>query len=155
MTRLKISLISILFLGLVSLLLSQNATPQSQLFFGLKRIQEKKFLILKSSPLEKAKYQSQLLDRRLYDLQQLVKNKNYTYILNASLRYSTTAGELTQLIKDNKLVDLTKRTQEKFNQHLRLLENLYDSYPKDVNGEYKFIQDDINYLKIYLTQLMF
>ena len=153
-TRVQFVLIFVLaFFGL-SLILSQKANPDDQLIFGLKRIQEKAFLNFKSSPVEKVDYMSALLDNRLRELSNVVKNKNYDYVLPAASRYSTTAGQITELIIANNLRDKVEDTKNQFLAHLQVLQEIYVIYPKNFDDEeYKYIEDDINYLKIYLDKL--
>ena len=43
---------------------------------------------------------------------------------------------------------------QKFNNHQEVLQKIYVIYPKNTdNWEWKYIQDDINYLKLYLDKL--
>lgn len=138
----------------ISLLLSQSANPNDQPFFGLKRLQEKTFLKLKPDARNKVDYLSSLLDIRLLELKNLVKNKQYDYLLSSSLRYSTFAGQITELVTANNLTDKVDAIKNQFLNHQKLLDALYVAYPKNTeNLEYKYIQDDFNYLGIYLDQL--
>ena len=60
---------------------------------------------------------------------------------------------MTEIIGANHLADAAAATQEKFKEHQKIIRKLDDSYPKDENEEWKFIQDDYNYLAIYSQQL--
>ncbi len=153
--RIQMGLIIILIVFALSLLVSQKANPDSVLLFALKRVQEKAFLKLKSSPQEKVDYMVSLLNNRLDELRNLVSSKSYTYILPASLRYSTSAGEITDLVISNNLKDKVSLVKQIFVNHRKVLNDLYTIYPKNIpdNEEWKFIQDDYNYLKIYLDKL--
>lgn len=156
MTKYRIQLGLIIFLTIVvlSLLLSLRANPDMPPFFALKRIQEKAFLQFKSSAESRVDYMSSLLDSRLEELQNVVKNKNYDYVLRSSLRYSTLAGQITDLIVSNNLTDKIETARNQFLNHQKLLDTLYVAYPKNTdNLEYKYIQDDFNYLKLYLDKL--
>ena len=98
---------------------------------------------------------STLLDSRLEELQNVVKNKNYDYVLRSSLRYSTLAGQITDLIVSNNLTDKIEAVRNQFLNHKKLLDTLYVAYPKNIrdNVEWKYIQDDFNYLNLYLDKL--
>lgn len=137
----------------VSLILSGSTTPNHKNLYGLKRFQEKLFMTVKSKPEDRVNFYLILLDERLSELKFLVENRYFDYILTSSLRYSTTAGLLTRVIIDHQLSDLAPVIQQKFEEHQRIIKILDDSYPKDENEEWKFVQDDFNYLAIYSRQL--
>lgn len=137
---------------LLALFFSDYANPDSLLYL-LKRVQEKAFMRTKGTPSAKADYLSLQLDKRLEELQNLVKNKSYFYLVSSSLRYSTTAGRLTQIVIDNRLKVQSEALEKKFLAHQQVLQDLLDNYPQDLNTEYKYLQDDINYLKLYLEML--
>ncbi|MDD5147489.1 MAG: DUF5667 domain-containing protein [Candidatus Daviesbacteria bacterium] len=157
MTKFRIQLGLIILLGIfvLSLLLSMGASPDMPPFFALKRVQENLFLKFKSNPGERVDYMSNLLNSRLEELQNVVKNKNYDYVLKASLRYSTLVGRITELIEANNLTDKVEAIKSQFLEHQKILDTLYVAYPKNIpdNVEWKYIQDDFNYLKLYLDQL--
>lgn len=153
--RIQLGLIIILVLFVLSLLLAQKADPNNQPFFGLKRLQEKTFLKLKPDAGSKVDYLGSLLDVRLLELQNLVKNQQYNYILSSSLRYSTFAGQITELIIANNLTDKVGPIKNQFLNHQTLLDALYIAYPKNIpdDWEWKYIQDSFNYLGLYLNKL--
>lgn len=153
-TRLRVAAIAILAVFLLSLILARNATPDNPNLWGLKRIQEKVFLNLKSNPEERLDYMRGLLDVRLQELETQVKNQSYGYILPSATRYSTLAGQITEMVLANNMTDKVGSIKEQFNNHIKVLEEVYYIYPKNTdNEEYKYIEDDINYLKIYLDKL--
>lgn len=153
-TRVKLGLIFILVIFALALILSQNANPDFPPFFGLKRIQEKVFLSLEADPSGIIDYQMALLNKRLNELKSLVNNKSYSYLLTASQRYSTTAGQITELMINNNLGNKVDSIKKQFLEHQKVLNDLYIAYPKNTdNVEYKYLEDAINYLKIYLEKL--
>lgn len=153
-TKIQLGLIVVLVVIVLSLVLSQSASPDSSLLFGLKRVQEKIYLKLKNAPADKLDYMSLLLDRRLTELDSQVRRQSYGYILPSALRYSTLAGQITEMIVANKTTDKVVSTIDQFKSHLKVLQDIYVIYPKNTdNMEYKYIEDDINYLKIYLDKL--
>ncbi len=135
------------------MIFSDKAQPSSVELYALKRLQEKFFMAIKTNPRDKIDYYNILLDKRLEELKAIIKNRESNLILSSSLRYSTTAGLMTEIIRSNLLTDVVSPTKEKFKKHQEILKNLDDSYPKDEGEEWKFIQDDYNYLSIYSQQL--
>lgn len=153
-TRVHKGLIIILLLSAISLILSQSATPDAVWLFGLKRIQERAFLNTESTPVSQVNYMSSLLELRLRELQSLVNNKKYDYVLPSASRYSTLAGQITDLIVENNLTDEAENAKRQFLSHRKTLDEIYVIYPKNTdNVEYKYIQDDYNYLNLYLDKL--
>ena len=151
----QLGLIIILTIFALSLVFSQNSSPNIPPLFALKRIQEKVYLKLKSNPEERLDYMTYLLNNRLDEMRILVNSQSYSYILPTSLRYSTLAGQITDLIISNNLKDKIDATEQIFASHEKVLNDLYVIYPKNIpdNEEWKYIQDDYNYLKIYLDKL--
>lgn len=151
--QVKILLIGILSIVAILLIASRNATPLTPTSFQVKRLQEKIFMKLKPTPQAKFRYYSFLLNERLKDLSAVAGDDDPSYILTTSLRYSTTAGELSDLIKSNNLTDQIPGVLILFNNHQKSISALVASYPKDFNEDWKFLQDDINYLEIYSSML--
>lgn len=150
----QVAIIVILTIASISLILSRNASPDSPLLFGLKRVQEKAFLNLKSGPEDKVDYMSSLLEERLKELDTLIKNGSFSYLWSASLRYSTFAGQITDLVVSNRMTDRVETIKKQFQDHKKVLSDLYVAYPKNTdNVEYKYLEDGINYLNIYLQKL--
>src|SRR5258708_138441 len=110
-TQIKLGLILLLaiFLGLI--LFSDKVNPNLGPLFQFKRLQEKFYLSLRNSPETKLDYQKTLLNNRAQELRYLVETKNYRYILTSSLRYSATAGNITNLIADAGLKDRIDEVQ--------------------------------------------
>lgn len=152
-SNLKKILIIILVLVATSLLLSNSANPGTP-FFGIKRLQEKVFLSFSLAPEKKADYYLSLLDKRLEEINYLIKNKKTDHLWSASLRYSATAGEISKLIIDNNLISYASKAIEKFKSHQKAFKNLDDTFPNRFNNEdWKYLQDGVNYLDQYISQL--
>lgn len=152
--RIQLGSIIILAVFAISLLFSQTANPDNPPLFALKRVQEKVYLKLKSDPVDKVDYMGSMLESRLSELQNQVNNQSYGYILPSALRYSTLAGQITDLIVVNHLTEKAEETKKQFLNHQKALDVIYVIYPKNTeNVEYKYIQDDFNYLKLYLDKL--
>lgn len=157
MSKFRKQLVSIIILAVfaVSLLLSLKAGPDVAPLFTLKRIQEKVVLKLKSTPEEKVNVMSNILDDRLSELQNLIKNQNYNYTLPSAQRYSTLAGQITEIVIANNLTDKVEPLKNKFIAQKKIVNDIYVAYPKNRPGdeEWKYIQDDFNYLNLYLDKL--
>lgn len=152
--KIQLGLIALLIIAALSLILSQTANPDFPLLFALKRVQEKAFLSLKSNPQEKVDYMRSLLNTRLEELNSQVKRESYGYILPSASRYSTLAGEITDSIIGGGLEDQAASTIDQFTSHKKILNDIYVIYPKNTdNWEWKYIQDDYNYLSLYLDKL--
>lgn len=137
-----------------SLLQSQKASPDNPLFFSLKRVQEKVFLKFKSNPEARIDMLSNLLNSRLSELQNVFDHRSYNYILPAASRYSTLAGQITDLVVANHLTNRVDALKKQFLSHQKVIDAIYVAYPKNTeNVEYKYIADDVNYLKLYLDKL--
>ena len=154
-TTVKIQLYAIAAWSLVifSLIMANVANPDS-FFYPLKRIQEKTFFSLKTTPDSQVNYLNNLLDIRLRELKNLISNGAYSYLWSSSLRYSTTAGQMTDLVVANNLKDMVGPVKNKFLNHKKILDEMYVVYPKNTNNvEWKYLLDGINYLNSYLDQL--
>ncbi len=151
----QLGLIIFLVVFALSLVLSQKANPSNSSLFSLKRVQEKVYLKLKSDPGVRVDYMIFLLNNRLYELDTVVKGKNYQFVLPSASRYSTLAGQITDLVITNNLKSKVESIKQTFENHQKVLNDLYVYYPKNIpdNVEWKYIQDDVNYLKIYLDKL--
>ncbi len=154
-TQAKLAAIVALVILVISLILSQTAAPDNYLLFSLKRGQETVFLKFKSTPSQKVDYMDGLLDERLSELQTVFNHKSYSSVLPAANRYFTLAGQITDLVVANKLTDKVPAIKQQFENHKKILNDLYVAYPKNNpdNVEYKYIQDDYNYLNLYLDKL--
>jgi len=111
-------------------------------------------LKLKTNPSDKVDHMSLLLDRRLEELNNQVNGKSYGYILPSASRYSTLAGQITDLIVVSNIKDKVASVTDQFKNHQKVLQKIYVIYPKNTeNVEYKYTEDDINYLNLYLDKL--
>ncbi len=150
--RLKLGLIILLVILNVILLNLNKITPDTRFLYSFKRLNEKIYLSLKPSPGQRLDYLFILLEERRNELAYVVEKGNSHYVLKSAQRYSTTAGEITELILNNNLYDQAKVAQERFRTHLPLIAELITKYPKN-DDEIKFVKDDVNYLNIYLEKL--
>ena len=153
LNKIKLLIIGVLLILTVSLVFSDQALPNNVELFMVKRLQEKVFMAVKKSPIDKINYYNILLDKRLGEFVSLVENKEYDYFYTASLRYATTAGMFTQIIKTENFKNLDYQTRNKFKDHQQKIQNLYNSCLSQEDDRCKYVQDAYNYLAIYLDQL--
>lgn len=150
--KIVIFLFSLLLIFVLVLLNISVSNPASWPFYSLKRLYEKTQLSLKSNPEEKLNYQYNLLDNRLTELIFIAENQISSQVLTTSLRYSTTVGQITELIIKDNLKGEAQKAKEKFEAHLLIVKELSQTYPKD-DSEAKYIIDDVNYLQTYINLL--
>ncbi len=150
--KIIVFLFSLLIIFILLLLNISVAKPTNRPFYSLLRLYEKTQLSLKSDPKDKLNYQYELLDKRLGELDFIVRNGYSPYILTSSLRYSTTAGQITELIVNNNLKDESQKAKNKFETHMLIVKDLSNKYLKN-DGEIKYVIDDINYLQKYIDLL--
>lgn len=144
-----VSALSILILVFLNV---SVANPESGVFYNLKRLYEKTQLSIRTDPRNKLIYQYKLLDNRLAELSFITESGASPYILSTSLRYSTTLGQITDLIVQNNMIDEVPTAKQKFNAQLTIVKNLINKYPND-DSEFKYIVDGANYLEIYINKL--
>lgn len=153
--KIQLVLIVVLTFFAMSLILAPHAGPDNSPLFALKRVQEKVFLEMQFNPESKLKYMSSILNSRLEELSSIVNNRKYDYVLTASRKYFTLAGQITEYATANNLTNQTEDIKDQFLNHQKVLDRLYVIYPKNIpeNEEWKYIKDDYNYLGLYLEQL--
>jgi Domain of unknown function (DUF5667) len=132
-------------------IVSQNALPNWLGFYEIKRLEEKIFLSLQSTDAQRVEYLTLLLDKRLEELQSVVKNRNYDTYYQSNLRYGTQAGQLTEFILSKNLENQRKATLIHFRKHEQEISNLLKQEDQQENS--KFIRDSLNYLAIYSAKL--
>jgi len=134
--------------------------PDSPLY-KIKRLEEKVFAKFLTNPSSQLSYDKTLLSNRLREIQYLVDNREYHEFYMSSLRYSTTAGDIANLIFSRNMNSEKKKTVTMFKDQQNEIKKLIgerDAYNKlvpvkDERGEWGFLQDDINYLTIYMKKL--
>lgn len=114
---------------------------------------EKVILGTKKDPNQKITYMNSLLDERLTELEGVVASKNYPLFLSSSLKYSSLAGDITNIIMQQNLTNQATNEQKKFADHEKKIRLLLESNKSDTNDNWKFIQDADNYLHIYSQRL--
>lgn len=151
MKTLIIYLATTLLIFFSILIIAQNVNVLSPLF-PLRRLDEKIILMTKHDPDSHTKYLLDLVDNRMSDLSFIMNKNQYAYLLPASLRYSSTVGTLTEYVQTHNLKQFTPDIQKKLSRHTQILQRLIKQY-HGKHEEWKYLQDDINYIEQYKTQL--
>lgn len=116
------------------------------------RLVEKINLFTKFSDKHKAVYIQYLVKKRFGEIQYVIDNGHGDLIEETTSRYSTYAGYLAEFIVKNNLIDQKEKTLNIFDSHSIILEKylLEQNYN---SGFWLLIQHDVNYLKIYSSQI--
>lgn len=131
----------------------EAVNPGDDPAYVFKRLREKSILLIWSiSSEKKADFYEKLLTVRLSELKKIVDKKDIANIQTTSQRYSATVGEYTDFLATSKLASRKEKVKAMLQMHIPVLEKLRDSYDYSL-AEYRFIQYDIDYLKIYISKL--
>lgn len=116
------------------------------------RLSERIALFFKFSPEEKINYQKSLAEKRLSELQYVIDNKRGELIEEASSRYSTYLGRLTNLMVSKR--DFRKRDEilNMLEQHSKVVEELTSKIERD-SGFWLLLQHNANSIKLYSDQI--
>lgn len=130
----------------------EEINPKDGFNYGVKRFKEKFFLVAAFSKNKKADYYLKLIDARLAELKYTIENKDMANFESSTQRYFTTVGQYVEHLTAKKVSYDKKAIEKRFSAHVPVLEKLRDSFASDT-AEWRFVQDDINYLKGYLDRL--
>lgn len=128
----------------------ETVNPDMSSQYLVKRLKEKVTLIFKFGVDSRIEYLSQLMDKRLSELAYIGENKDTANIEKTSSRYESTAGQLTDFVIEKGRG--TFELKSLFERHVPILENTREVYSFE-SSEYRFIQNDINTLKILSDKL--
>lgn len=142
-----------LFVFTPSVYATARIYPDSVSKYNFKRLGEKTILLLNFFPSGKVKYMQKLMEERLLELEYITETKNIAHIEKTSQRYEATAGQLTELIIVKSLRRDAGRVKDKFDKHTEMLKFLRSQFGQDT-AEWRFVQNDINSLKIYSDRLL-
>lgn len=129
-----------------------GVNPSDSYRYTLKRLQENILLKIYSFfPQKKLSYSENLLDTRLAELKYIVDKKDIANIETTSQRYAATAGNLTEDAK-NASDQMKMQIKKMLTDHLAFINNLKSSY-NDTTAEWRFVENDVNSLKEYISKL--
>lgn len=130
----------------------ESVNPSQGYQYLMKRLKEKMNLMFNFSTEGKIIYYKELLRVRLAELKYVVDNKSITDIETTSQRYSATAGEITNLVISYDVNNHKQEIKDLLVNHLTIIDILKGKYD-DTTAEWRFVEDDSNYLKIYISKL--
>lgn len=130
----------------------ESINPIDGFNYGVKRFKEKFILLTKFSKNKKADYYLKLIDIRLAELKYTIENKDMANFETTTQRYFTTVGQYTDFLKNKKVSYDKSFIEKRLSEHVPVLEKLRDNFEYST-AEYRFVQDDINYLNNYLNDL--
>ena len=130
----------------------ESVNPPDGISYVFKRVQEKIGNFLSLSNGNKVSSYRRLVNVRLAELKFIIENKKQAYFEKSTQRYFTTAGELTSLLISKNLKNDFGPVTEQLQSHIPILEKLRDSYDPRT-AEWRFVEDDINYIKGYMGDL--
>lgn len=132
----------------------ERVNPSDGFNYGLKRLKEKLLLILPfRSAKSKAGLYEQFTKNRLAELKYVVDQKDMANFENATTRYFTTVGQFVDFLTKNGTADQKSQAAKSLSTHTPVLEALRDTFEGQEKAEWRFMQDDINYVKLYTDQL--
>jgi len=131
----------------------EQINPSNSYSYNLKRLKEKISLVFfYRTPVKKVNFLKTLFSRRIAELKYTVDNKDIVNIQTASQRYSTTAGQMTEIVTKNNLNSEKEYLKNLFSEQVSLIEKWQAVYKYD-SAEWLFLKWDIDYLKLYSEKL--
>lgn len=130
----------------------ESVNPSQGYQYLMKRLKEKMNLMFNFSTEGKIIYYKELLRVRLAELKYVVDNKSITDIETTSQRYSATVGEITDLVISYDMNNHKQEIRDLLINHLTIIDILKGTYD-DTTAEWRFVENDSNYLKIYISKL--
>ncbi|MBI4058752.1 hypothetical protein HY404_00775 [Candidatus Microgenomates bacterium] len=130
----------------------ETVNPDNGTQYILKRLKEKIALFFAFSSDQKFKQLKKETDVRMAELKYIIDNKQMGFFEKATQRYFTTAGKLTDLAVSNKISGKYQELKEDLGKHILLLNALRDTY-HPTTAEWRFVEDDVNYVKQDIERL--
>lgn len=130
----------------------ESVNPPDGLSYLFKRIREKISLFMSFSDKSKIRSYKKLVAVRLAELKFIIENKEMGYFEKSTQRYFTTVGQLTELLIESNSKSEFMSAKEELLSHIPVLTALRDTYDP-VTAEWRFVEDDINYIRGYINIL--
>ncbi len=130
----------------------ESINPPDGISYVFKRVQEKMALFFAFSNENKVNNYKKLISVRLAELKYTVDNKKQAFFEKSTQRYFTTVGEFTSFLTSKNLESEYEPVKERLKSHIPVLLELRDKYDSGT-AEWRFIEDDINYIKGYINDL--
>lgn len=130
----------------------ESVNPPDGFSYVIKRVKERVGTFFAFSNEAKVKNYQNLADVRLAELKYVVDNKKQAYFEKSTQRYFTSVGELTEFVKSKNLKTNSESIKKNLNSQIPILNTLRDQYEFGT-AEWRFLEDDINYIKGYINDL--
>ncbi|TSC90504.1 MAG: Uncharacterized protein G01um10145_176 [Microgenomates group bacterium Gr01-1014_5] len=131
----------------------EKINPDDGFAYLTKRLEEKvKLFLFSLSANSKENFYKELANRRLAELKYVIENDKKGNFEVATIRYSSTVGEWTEFILDEKLDESKGPAVEVLTKHLPVVEKLMTKYD-GTTAEWRFVKQDFDYLNIYISKL--
>lgn len=132
----------------------ESVNPKDGFNYSLKRLKEKVTLgMLFVWPQKKSDYYEKILNVRLAEVKYVTDNKDLNQIENSTKRYAAAAGNYTEyILSKESLKDNKNHAKDLLNSHLIEVETYKNNF-ESTRAEWRFVEDDVNSLKILLTKL--
>lgn len=130
----------------------ESVNPTDGISYLLKRINEKISLFFAFSDGNKVKSYKRLTNVRLAELKFIIENKRQAYFEKSTQRYFTVAGEFVSFITSKNLKSEFIPVREQLQSQIPILTGLRNQYSPE-SAEWRFVEDDINYVKGYIDKL--
>lgn len=132
----------------------EKVNPKDRGSYVVKRLKEKAMLALLSfSKPKKADYYNKLVSNRLAELKYVVDKKDMANFEHATTRYFTTVGQFADFLTKNGTEEQKSQVAKNLSLHIAVLEGLRGTFEGQEKAEWRFMQDDINYVRMYTDQL--
>lgn len=131
----------------------ETVNPENNFKYFIKRSKEKLALsILSLFPAMKTSYYESVLSARLSELKYVTDRKDLAHIEKTTQRYAATVGEyVDHILSADDAEDEKNKAKQFLLQHLDELPKYNDNF-EDTRAEWRFVEDDVNTLKILLPR---
>lgn len=131
---------------------SESVNPTDGISYVFKRVLERVNTFFAFSDRSIVNNYEKLLNSRLSELKYIIENKKMAYFEKSTQRYFTIAGQLTAFLTSKNLKDEYIPTKDLLLSHIPILTKLRDEFDFGT-AEWRFVEDDINYIKEYAGKL--
>lgn len=119
---------------------------------NFEKLKEKIILFFKFDKKQKSAYQRELVEKRLAELDYVIKNKQWDYIEDVTSRYSTYLGNYINFVEKNKITDNKEQLLIILNGHKDFIEKTQTRFDYG-SGWWIYIEHDINVLKMSIEKI--
>lgn len=131
----------------------EKTNPDNTFNYLLKRFQEKFYLWFSFWSLDrKSKIYTDLTNKRLAELKYVIEKNKMGVFEKTTQRYYSVVGEYVDFLKKSNKVKDYSEVKQQLRLQILVLEELQKAY-NPATAEWRFVQDDINYVKGYIESL--